>query len=189
LGCYPENASSKAASTAHSRQIALKIRRHLSLKITDHPMLNRLRQALDARKEARQQAKLVIDGMKWGKTIGGLIETWTMPYKLDEVSFGRDEGAALCGYIYGFSDVMCQHVGLERGGLASINAAVTALNMIVPADNAKNMIERFLVSREFPHEFEQGMNKGAQGANSFLNKERWTPGLVGIVQALVKHQP
>jgi hypothetical protein len=77
-------------------------------------MLNRLMQALDARKEARQQAKLVIEGMKWGKTVGGLLETWIMPHKLDEASFDRDDGAALCGYIYGFSDVMCQHVGLDQ---------------------------------------------------------------------------
>jgi hypothetical protein len=150
-------------------------------------MFSRLMQTIGARKSAKRQAKLAIDGAKWGQSVGNVIGQWTAPYKLEDASFQSGQGAALCGYVYGFSDVMCQHVGLERGGLASINAAITALNMIVPADKATDMIERFFVSRGCPHEFEQGMNKGAQGANRFLNKERWTPELVSIVQTLLKH--
>ncbi len=58
--------------------------------------------------------------------------------------------------------------------------------MLVRADEADKLIRRFLVAREFPNEFDQGMYKGQQGANGFLSKERWTPGLIDIVQILVK---
>jgi hypothetical protein len=60
-------------------------------------MLNRLMQALHARKEARLQAKLAIDGMKWGKTVdiiagkhGALTATVTLTTTVnDKVSNAR----------------------------------------------------------------------------------------------------
>src|ERR1700676_2701751 len=47
---------------------------------------------------------------------------------------------------------------------------LTAINMLVRADEADKLIRRFLVAREFPNEFDQGMYKGQQGANGFLSK-------------------
>jgi hypothetical protein len=150
-------------------------------------MLNRLKQALEARRLARQQVKLIQEGKKWGKTAGEVIEMNPFVMQLDRATFRPDQAAARCGYVYGFSDVCCQHVGLERGGLASRNAAVTALNIVVSdRKKAAQMIELFLVKDEQRAEFDRGMRLGAAGANGFLNKGRWSDGITGIAQALIK---
>lgn len=148
-------------------------------------MLKRLMRLLEEKKVAAQQSKLVSVGIEHGQTIGTVIVSHTMVMRLEEASFRPTQGAALCGYTYGFSDVICQHVGLERGGLASVNAAITALNLIVPQVKAGQMIELFLVKCEQRTEFERGMQMGAAGANGFLSKGRWSDGLRSVVQPLV----
>ncbi|MCX4152002.1 MULTISPECIES: hypothetical protein [Paraburkholderia] len=148
-------------------------------------MLKRILEFLDARKVAAQQSKLVSAGMEHGRTVGTVIVSHTTVVRLEDASFMPNQGAALCGYIYGFSDVACQHVGLDRGGLASVNAAVTALNMAVAPDKASQMIDLFFVKGEQKSEFERGMQMGASGANGWLNKERWSDGLRAVVAPLI----
>lgn len=148
-------------------------------------MLKRLVKFLGERRVASQQAKLVSVGIEHGKSIGAVIGAHTMAVGLEKAPFRPNQGAPLCGYIYGFADVLCQHMGFERGGLVSVNAAITALNMIVPKDTASAMIELFSVNCEHQAEFERGMQLGAAGANGFLNKERWSDGIRAVVRPLV----
>ncbi|MGF6637266.1 hypothetical protein [Paraburkholderia sp. MM6662-R1] len=148
-------------------------------------MLKRLVKFLGERKFAIQQVKVVSVGIEHGKSVGTVIGSHTMAMRLEDAPFTPNQGAPLCGYIYGFADVVCQHVGLERGGLASVNAAITAVNMAVPNEKARQMIELFFVNGEQKSEFERGMQLGAAGANGFLNKERWSDGLRAVVRPLV----
>ncbi len=149
--------------------------------------LNRFKRALEARKVVRQQAQLVRNGKKWGKIAGEAIASCTLLTKLDEVIIPPDQAAVLCGFVYGFSDVCCQHAGLERGGPASRYAAETGLNIVLnDHSKATQMIKLFLVAREKRAEFERGALIGEAGARGFLNKAPWTEELISIVRTLIE---
>jgi len=146
-------------------------------------MFQRLKEARLEKKLANEHVAKINAGLKHGKIIGELLAATTI-YKLEANALPQGRGAMLCGYVYGFSDVLCQNVGLERGGPASGNALVAALNIMAPL-SASTLVERYLVVGEHPHEFAQGMLKGSKAANSWLTKEAWSASLREIVTALV----
>jgi hypothetical protein len=80
-------------------------------------------------------------GLKHGRLLGDLFAVMT-DNKLKPVVLPQGKGAILCGYVYGFADVLCQDLGNERDGAASVSALVAALKVVAPL-SSKTLIDRF----------------------------------------------